>query len=91
MWWRGHGEQTVMELLTKLADGLKWRGFQMFSSMFSEFEKVSEITPYLYLTSGTGAEVDNVKVIHILDILLNYRKYRKNAVFSQMPFYCEGG
>ena len=36
--------------------------FQMFAFM-GEFEKVSEITPYLYLTSGTGAEVDSVKVI----------------------------
>ena len=38
--------------------------FQMWSEAFmGEFEKVSEITPYLYLTSGTGAEVDSVKVI----------------------------
>ena len=36
--------------------------FQMFAFM-GEFEKVSEITPYLYLTSGTGAEVVSVKVI----------------------------
>lgn len=36
----------------------------MWSEAFmGEFEKVSEITPYLYLTSGTGAEVDSVKVI----------------------------
>ena len=27
-----------------------------------EFAKVSEITPYLYLTGGTGAEIDSVKV-----------------------------
>ena len=33
----------------------------MFSFM-DEFAKVSEITPYLYLTGGTGAEIDSVKV-----------------------------
>ena len=32
-------------------------------AFMGEFEKVSEITPYLYLTSGTGAEVDSVKVM----------------------------
>ena len=36
----------------------------MFSFM-DEFGKVSEITPYLYLTGGTGAEIDSVKVIPI--------------------------
>ena len=34
----------------------------MFSFM-DEFAKVSEITPYLYLTGGTGAEIDSVKVL----------------------------
>ena len=65
-----------IELLTSSAvDSLSWElidswnkvriaraCFQMFAFM-GEFEKVSEITPYLYLTSGTGAEVDSVKVI----------------------------